>query len=161
MNHFQRLFSVAILLAIAIGCSPQGPPRTPTFPVTGQVYVDGQPAAELAVFFTNANGVDKEQPTFSTANTDAEGKFKVSTYESGDGIPEGTYAVTFMWGQVNFTDSIARIGADWSVSYFHFPGIPTTPPSGDISPAHVASRSSVRAGSLPASANSRSTAASR
>ena len=41
------------------------------------------------------------QPTFSTANTDAEGKFKVSTYESGDGIPEGTYAVTFMWGQVN------------------------------------------------------------
>ena len=101
MNHFQRLFSVAILLAIAIGCSPQGPPRTPTFPVTGQVYVDGQPAAELAVFFTNTNGVDKNQPTFSTANTDAEGKFKVSTYESGDGIPEGTYAVTFMWGQVN------------------------------------------------------------
>ena len=101
MNHFQRLFSVAILLAIAIGCSPQGPPRTPTFPVTGQVYVDGQPAAEQAVFFTNTNGVDKNQPTFSTANTDAEGKFKVSTYESGDGIPEGTYAVTFMWGQVN------------------------------------------------------------
>lgn len=101
MNHFQRLFSVAILLAIAIGCSPQGPPRTPTFPITGQVYVDGQPAAELAVFFTNTNGVDKNQPTFSTANTDAEGKFKVSTYESGDGIPEGTYAVTFMWGQVN------------------------------------------------------------
>ncbi len=101
MNHFQRLFSVAILVAITVGCSPQGPPRTPTFPITGQVYVDGQPAAELAVFFTNANGVDKEQPTFSTANTDAEGKFEVSTYESGDGIPEGTYAVTFMWGQVN------------------------------------------------------------
>ena len=101
MNHFQRLFSVAILVAIAIGCSPQGPPRTPTFPITGQVYVDGQPAAELAVFFTNTNGVDKNQPTYSTANTDAEGRFQVSTYESGDGIPEGTYAVTFMWGQVN------------------------------------------------------------
>ena len=101
MNQLQRVLSAAILLASAAGCSPQGPPRTATYPVTGQVFVDGQPTAELAVFFTNANGVDKNQPTFSTANTDAEGKFKVSTYESGDGIPEGTYAVTFMWGQVN------------------------------------------------------------
>ena len=101
MNHLPRLFPAAILLAIAVGCSPQGPPRTPTYPVTGQVFVDGQPAADLAVFFTNTNGVDKKEPTYSTANTDADGKFKVSTYETGDGIPEGTYSVTFMWGQMN------------------------------------------------------------
>lgn len=101
MNRLQLAFSAATILAMVVGCSPQGPPRTATYPVTGQVFVDGQPAAELAVFFTNINGVDKDQPTFSTANTDAEGKFKVSTYESGDGIPEGTYAVTFIWGQMN------------------------------------------------------------
>jgi hypothetical protein len=101
MNRFPRIFPAALLLAIAVGCSPQGPPRTPTYPVTGQVLVDGQPAADLAVFFTNVNGVDKNEPTYSTANTDADGRFKVSTYESGDGIPEGTYSVTFMWGQVN------------------------------------------------------------
>ncbi len=101
MNLFKRVLTAAILLTITVGCSPQAPPRTPTYPVTGQVYVDGQPAADLAVFFTSDNGVDKDHPTFSTANTDAEGRFTVSTYETGDGIPEGTYAVTFLWGQMN------------------------------------------------------------
>ena len=101
MNNLQRVFLPAIFLATAVGCSPQGPPRIATYPVTGQVFVDGQPAAELAVFFTSENGLNKEFPTISTATTNAEGKFEVSTYESGDGIPEGTYKVTFMWGQVN------------------------------------------------------------
>ena len=54
MNHFQRLFSVAILVAIAIGCSPQGPPRTATYPVTGQVFVDGQPTRDVFSYVANA-----------------------------------------------------------------------------------------------------------
>ena len=33
--------------------------------------------------------------------TDVEGKFAISTYQSGDGLPEGEYALTFMWGQLN------------------------------------------------------------
>jgi hypothetical protein len=100
MNHYQRIFSATVFVAIAVGCSPQGPSRIKTYPVTGQVFVDGQPAADLAVFFTS-DSLDKDHPTYSTANTGADGKFEVSTYESGDGIPEGTYSVTFMWGQVN------------------------------------------------------------
>ena len=75
--------------------------RKETFPVTGEVYVDGQPADSLAVRCINANGLDQEQPTISSAFTDEEGKFEISTYESADGVPEGEYILTFEWGKWN------------------------------------------------------------
>lgn len=82
-------------------CGEQGPPRKETFPVTGEVYVDGQPADQLAVRCINVNGIDKASPTVSSAFTDENGKFEISTYESADGVPEGEYVLTFMWGEWN------------------------------------------------------------
>ena len=93
--------SAICLLLVFCSCAKKDPNRKETYPVAGEVYVDGQPAANLAVYCTDVKGLDKERPTLSSAFTNDEGKFEISTYESADGIPEGEYILTFMWGQMN------------------------------------------------------------
>ena len=72
-----------------------------TFPVSGEVYVDGQPAAELSVTLHPVNGMDTEVPTVSATFTKADGTFELSTFEEGDGVPAGEYVATFAWGELN------------------------------------------------------------
>jgi hypothetical protein len=43
----------------------------------------------------------------------------------------------YMWGNVTSTDSIARIGSDWSVEYFRIPGLTNNVNTGDISASGV------------------------
>lgn len=69
--------------------------------MTGEVYVDGNPAGQVQVTCHNVQGIDTEHPTFSQALTNEEGKFSISTYEAADGVPEGEYVLTFMWGQID------------------------------------------------------------
>lgn len=95
---------VCLLAATLVGlaltsCSetPSGPPPKATVPVTGEVRVDGQPMANVMVCLQDVKGIDRESPTFPQAMTDADGKFHIATYTSGDGAPEGTYQVTFRW----------------------------------------------------------------
>ena len=90
--------SVCLLLS---ACAEQGAVRKETFPVTGQVYVDGQPAAELVVTCHDVKGLDKENPTLSSAITGQDGKFQIATYEAADGVPEGDYVLTFEWKERN------------------------------------------------------------
>ena len=99
----KRQLLVLLLLSTPFLCSCSGedPNWKETYPVTGEVYVDGAPADQLAVRCTDVNGLDQEQPTISSAFTDEAGKFEISTYETGDGVPEGDYILTFEWGQWN------------------------------------------------------------
>ncbi len=95
---------LAVLSAICLflcSCSDGPPDGKETFPVTGEVYVDGHPVAQLQVTCHDVNGLDTEEPTLSSTQTDVEGKFAISTYKSGDGVPEGEYVLTFMWGKLN------------------------------------------------------------
>lgn len=68
--------------------------------MVGEVCVDGKPAANLAVTCHDLAGMDRENPTLSSSCTGDDGKFRLSTYEQGDGVPEGEYVLTFMWGQM-------------------------------------------------------------
>ena len=93
---------IACLVCLNAGCSskgPTGPERVPTFPVKGQVLVDGAPAGSLQVIL-NPNGTPPV-PTLISAMTDAEGKFTIGTYESNDGAPAGEYKATFEWKPLN------------------------------------------------------------
>lgn len=94
-----RWFVVAAI-ALTVGCNSE-PDRKKTYPVSGVVLVDGQPAANLAIRANPAAGIDQQDPTISSAFTDNEGKFAFSTFETGDGIPEGEYQLTFEWGEMN------------------------------------------------------------
>jgi hypothetical protein len=96
-----RLGLLAAALLLAASCSKSDPNRKETFPVTGELYVDGKPAALVQVAMHDQAGVDKNQPTFSSTMTGEDGKFALSTYEEGDGAPAGNYVLTFAWQEFN------------------------------------------------------------
>ncbi len=97
----KRLLVAALVCLLLGACSKEEGNRRATFPVTGEVVVDGKPVEKLSVMCLNVEGIDKENPTMSQALTDENGKFEIATYESGDGVPVGDYVLTFTWGEFN------------------------------------------------------------
>lgn len=89
----------AMLLMLMAGCSSAkhiSVPRHETTPVTGIVLVDGEPAAALTVECHPSTGSETiKHPVI--AMTDMEGNFAFGMYEAGDGLPEGTYNLAFVW----------------------------------------------------------------
>ncbi|MEX2173662.1 MAG: hypothetical protein WD872_04820 [Pirellulaceae bacterium] len=101
-RHGWTLWLGAIALCGALcGCSETDNGRKPTYPVTGQLFVDKKPAAQVQITLHDVNGVDQAAPTYSSTFSGEDGKFALSTYEEGDGVPEGEYVLTFLWGQMN------------------------------------------------------------
>jgi hypothetical protein len=93
---------VAIVASLGSCSSDDEPFRKPTFPVVGKVTVDGAaPTSAVQVQCHAASSVDSEHPTFSQTETKEDGSFEISTYESGDGVPEGEYVLTFVWQEFN------------------------------------------------------------
>lgn len=92
--------AVWILLFLGISATGCGGSSNPVAPVNGVVTLNGQPVADMVVTFTPVPGKtatvgDDNQPGKSaTGNTDAEGKFTLSTYERGDGALIGEHKVT-------------------------------------------------------------------
>jgi hypothetical protein len=73
------------LLLLAGGCGPKGPAMVP---VTGTVTLDGAPVAGAGVTFMPIAG---GRP--ATGQTDANGKFTLTTEKADDGALEGEYGV--------------------------------------------------------------------
>lgn len=89
---------VLLSLLIPTGCSkPQrGGPRFKTSPVTGTVLIDGQPKEMVEVTcHPDAASTTIKYPVVTMVDRD--GKFSLGTYEGNDGLPEGTYKLTFKW----------------------------------------------------------------
>lgn len=82
----------AIIVLLLAGCSdgPRGDRPFTTNPVTGIVHIDGQPAERVQVDCHPAADSNTVKYMLSTV-TDKDGRFSLSTYDSGDGLPEGTY----------------------------------------------------------------------
>ncbi|MDY3552525.1 carboxypeptidase-like regulatory domain-containing protein [Gemmata sp. JC717] len=83
----------ACALALTGGCAPAAPK---TVPLSGVVRVNGKPAARAKVFLTPLAPSDG-RPVLPSAETGADGTFRVSTYLPDDGAPPGEYAVTVLW----------------------------------------------------------------
>ena len=92
------IFSLVLLVAIGpafAGCAKQEfqNMRQPTYPVQGQVTLDGKPVANATIVFKPVDAAKfkwREQPQ---AKSDAEGRFTVFTYIANDGAPAGEYRV--------------------------------------------------------------------
>ena len=83
----RELFAWTILLTfVATGCGKAG--TVPTAKVTGTVAYKGKAAEGAAVTFF------PEQGRPASGATDAQGKFTVSTFASGDGAVLGKHKVT-------------------------------------------------------------------
>ncbi|GAA4420514.1 hypothetical protein [Bremerella cremea] len=71
-----------------------------THPVTGTVTVNGSPPGSPIVIQCHPeNGIDASNPSVTQGLTLPDGSFHLSTYEDGDGVPPGNYALTFYWGE--------------------------------------------------------------
>lgn len=68
--------------------------RPPVVPVTGEVFSRGQPAAGATVTLIRLDEPFADSPH---GVVDAEGAFRISTYQRDDGAPPGDYAVTIVW----------------------------------------------------------------
>jgi len=103
MTRISRYLLWLIAVTVLSACGESDKPfHKATFPVTGQIYVDGRPATSpIAVRCVNVGEVDKEHPTSSATYSDTDGKFEIATYEKGDGVPVGEYVLTFQWGEMN------------------------------------------------------------
>jgi len=89
-----RLVLVSLLVVSVVviaGCTPREQ-RLPTFPVTGRVVYDGKPVANASLVFHAISAIgDAPKPR---GKTDANGDFKLTTYDTEDGAPAGEYRVT-------------------------------------------------------------------
>lgn len=82
---------VLLLAAVlVIGCGKSGDPSRPkTVPVSGTVTLKGQPVAGAQLVFQP----DGSNPG-ATGATDADGKYTLMTFQSGDGAVPGQYKVS-------------------------------------------------------------------
>jgi hypothetical protein len=105
MHSCRSLFVIllAFIVSISTGCRrSERPFRKPVIPVSGKVLVDGKiPDTPIQITCHPRKGMDQEHPTISTCLTGPDGTFQVTTYETGDGVPEGEYDVTFVWKTFN------------------------------------------------------------
>ena len=67
------------------------------FPVSGQVLVDGQPAADCHVYLYRTFDDDHPHRVSPLALTGPDGKFKVTSYITDDGAPDGEYIIGIEW----------------------------------------------------------------
>jgi hypothetical protein len=91
--------SVGLVLAFAlmVGCGAD-PNRPETFPVRGQLFVNGRPAEGARVVLHPKNGESFDQRGSRPQGTvGADGSFELTTYGEADGAPEGTYEVSIFW----------------------------------------------------------------
>lgn len=89
---------VAGLIAVvfcAVGCQRKGQVRQklPTYPVHGQLSIDGEPAAGAMVKFYSK----QSEGRVPTAIVRPDGSFSASFYDREDGAPAGVYSLLVVW----------------------------------------------------------------
>lgn len=91
----------AIILLLATACGGCGQPARETatvFPVAGRFTVNGKPASSALVsFIPQTPPSDGRRAIPSQARADDNGAFKLTTFHTADGAPEGDYKVTIYW----------------------------------------------------------------
>ena len=75
------------------GCSPKA---AKVHPVQGRIVVAGKPVARALVTFHPEIPTD-EKAIHPSAEVDADGNFRLTSFRSGDGAPEGQYRVSVVW----------------------------------------------------------------
>ena len=90
--------SLVVLMLVMLGCSDVDPNLKPVFPVQGAVYFKGSPAEGAMVTFHPLPLESGQLVAVRSRGTVSEnGQFKLTTYNTDDGAPEGDYAVTIYW----------------------------------------------------------------
>jgi hypothetical protein len=87
-RKMQWLLTLVAAFGLLGGCSGDSG-RPITAPVTGRITYRGKPVSEATVAF-----IGERAPRFGIGQTDAHGRFQVSTFVEGDGAVIGAHIVT-------------------------------------------------------------------
>lgn len=92
-DYFRNGLCMAACTAVVFAAGCSGEKKIPTFPVTGKVLAaDGGPVDRaLIVLHPQSSNTTAPKPRGTTA---ADGSFELSTFNTGDGAPEGRYQVS-------------------------------------------------------------------
>jgi len=93
------ILACTLVLALGLlltGCGRSGPPRVATHQAKGSATWQGRPLAGAFVALHPKNQIEPGAPT-PTATVQPDGTFALTTYDAGDGVPEGEYVVTLQW----------------------------------------------------------------
>jgi hypothetical protein len=91
-----RAAAALALAALTVTVTACSDGRKKVYPVRGVIRVDGKPAAECIIMF-HPPAIEDPKRVMPFGQADADGKFAICSYVSGDGAPEGEYIVTFEW----------------------------------------------------------------
>lgn len=100
MSNRSLLVVAAMLLALLVYVFfPRRQERlgNEKYPVTGTVLVNGQPAEGVLVQFFGLDTGLSDQDSHPVGTTNAEGKFKLTSYRIGDGAVASKFSVAFHW----------------------------------------------------------------
>lgn len=112
MATCSRAAALVALCALA-GCGG-APDRVPVYPAGGSLAHDGKPAVGAIVILHPADPASA--PIKPRGKVKADGTYRLTTYDTGDGAPAGAYAVTVYWprppapGQPDNDDGPDRLG---------------------------------------------------
>jgi hypothetical protein len=101
------LFYVAVAAVTLAGCGQQYTKQAhfevrAVHPVEGQVNWNGEPFPGATVTFHPQGWKVDPGTREPSGDTGADGRFKLTTYQDGDGAPEGPYVVTVLYRKVVF-----------------------------------------------------------
>lgn len=93
-RHTWQLAAAFAAVVAIVGCNRET--RVPVFPVSGKVTFQGRPPVGALVVLApvNGSGTDGVAPTATVQN---DGSFSITSYEPGDGAPDGDYVATVQW----------------------------------------------------------------
>lgn len=103
MNSNCTFIGLLLLCVMIVGC---GETETDTklklIPVEGKITVKSEPATGAKVTLHPVEGAVADAGLFPSGVADESGRFVLSTYEAGDGVPVGNYQVTVVWPDTDF-----------------------------------------------------------
>jgi hypothetical protein len=92
-----KVATLAVMLAMLAGCGGKDDGRPQLYPATGKVIVDGAGAKGIRIRLHPVGAQAPAAELSPTAFTDENGDFRIGTFDSNDGAPEGTYKLTLFW----------------------------------------------------------------
>ena len=92
------VFASSLSLLMLAGCASEDDGRMKVYPASGTVKVNGQPAEGAKVVLYGATPEMRGPGTIPPQGvTDANGVFRLTSYEPNDGSPAGKFNVTVRW----------------------------------------------------------------
>jgi hypothetical protein len=92
----RRALPACLLVLVALCASSCSQRFKKTYPVRGDVFYQGKPAAGASIFLQSLDD-PKDLVARPRGTVDDNGRFTLSTYRPNDGAPAGAYTVTLFW----------------------------------------------------------------